>query len=195
MPRSIPLYRQIKQHLLDRIALGEWAVGTMIPAEEQLARDFGVSRMTAHKAIRDLVQQGCLTRQAGVGTFVTGAKAESSLIEVRNIAEEVRARGHGYSNEVLKAETVTATEGIAARLELRPGDQVFHTLILHCENDVPIQLEDRYVNPAAVPDYLSDDFSKRTPNEVLVAAAAISDVEHLGRGGPGRQCHGQTPGH
>lgn len=63
------------------------------PPEEQLARDFGVSRMTANKAIRDLVQKGYLTRQPGLGTFVTDRKAESSLVEVYNIADEVRFRG------------------------------------------------------------------------------------------------------
>ena len=73
MASTSPLYQQIQQHLLDKITSGEWPAHHQIPPEEQLARDFQVSRMTANKAIRDLVQKGYLTRQSGLGTFVTDA--------------------------------------------------------------------------------------------------------------------------
>ncbi|OBX36521.1 putative HTH-type transcriptional regulator YurK [Halomonas elongata] len=72
--------------------------------------------MTANKAIRDLVQKGYLTRQPGVGTFVTDRKAESSLIEVHNIAEEVRSRDHAYTSEVLRAEALEADDEISVYL-------------------------------------------------------------------------------
>ncbi|MCO7243531.1 MULTISPECIES: histidine utilization repressor [unclassified Halomonas] len=179
MASTPPLYQQIQQHLLEKITSGEWPAHHQIPPEEQLARDFQVSRMTANKAIRDLVQKGYLTRQPGLGTFVTDRKAESSLVEVYNIAEEVRSRGHRYGNEVLTCEAIDADDEVALRLGVRLGSRVFHTLILHLENDVPIQLERRFVNPRWVPDYLDTDFSRHTPNEVLVAACPITDVEHI----------------
>jgi len=179
MDSSPPLYLQIQQHLLEKIRNGDWPAHHQIPPEEQLARNFGVSRMTANKAIRDLVQQGYLTRQPGLGTFVTDRKAESSLVEVHNIAEEVRSRGHDYGNDVLCREAIEADDEVALRLGVRLGTRVFHTLIVHRENGVPIQLEDRYVNPRWVPDYLAADFSHRTPNEVLVAACPITDIEHV----------------
>ncbi|PMR77574.1 histidine utilization repressor [Billgrantia endophytica] len=179
MGSSPPLYLQIQQHLLEKINGGDWPAHHQIPPEEQLARNFGVSRMTANKAIRDLVQQGYLIRQPGLGTFVTDRKAESSLVEVHNIAEEVRSRGHGYSNDVLCSEAIEADDEVALRLGVRLGTRVFHTLIVHRENGVPIQLENRYVNPRWVPDYLDTDFTHHTPNEVLVAACPISDIEHV----------------
>lgn len=179
MASTPPLYQQIQQHLLDKIHSGEWQSNHQIPPEEQLARDFGVSRMTANKAIRDLVQKGYLTRQPGLGTFVTDRKAESSLVEVYNIAEEVRLRGHRHSSEVLIREVIEADDEVALRLGVRLGSRVFHTLIIHLENEVPIQLESRFVNPRWVPDYLETDFTRHTPNEVLVAACPITDVEHI----------------
>ncbi|MGY4878799.1 histidine utilization repressor [Vreelandella aquamarina] len=174
-----PLYQQIQQHLLNKIQGGEWLAHHQIPPEEQLARDFGVSRMTANKAIRDLVQQGYLTRQPGLGTFVTDRKAESSLVEVYNIADEVRLRGHHYSNRVLVCDAIDADDEVALRLGVRLGSRVFQTLLVHLEDDTPIQLENRYVNPRWVPDYLNSDFSLHTPNEILVAACPITDVEHI----------------
>ena len=135
--------------------------------------------MTANKAINNLVQQGYLVRQAGLGTFVTDRKAESSLHEVMNIAAEVRGRGHAYSNDVLRCEALAADDEVALRLGLRLGAQVFHSILVHREDGVPIQLEDRFVNPRWVPHYLDSDFSQQTPNEVLVASCPISDVEHV----------------
>jgi GntR family histidine utilization transcriptional repressor len=176
---TVPRYQAIKDYLLERMQNGVYPVHQQIPPEEQLARDFGVSRMTANKAIRDLVQEGYLIRQAGLGTFVTDRKAESSLHEVLNIASEVRARGHAYSNQVLRCEAIAADDEVALQLGVRLGSQVFHTLLVHRENDIPIQLEERFVNPRWVPEYLQTDFSLHTPNEVLVASCPISDVEHV----------------
>lgn len=174
-----PRYQQIKQYLLERIRSGEYPTHHQIPPEEQLARQFDVSRMTANKAIRDLVHEGYLTRQPGLGTFVTDLKAESSLLEIHNIAEEVRSRGHRYSNDILRCESIAADDEVALRLGVRLGTRVFHTLMIHREDEIPIQLENRFVNPRWVPDYLDNDFSRHTPNEVLVAACPISDMEHV----------------
>lgn len=179
MGSTLPRYLKIEHHLLEKIRSGEWAPSHQIPPEEQLARDFSVSRMTANRAIRDLVQQGYLTRQIGVGTFVTDPRAESSLVEVHNIATEVTSRGHAYASRVLRAEAIEAGDEVSMRLGVRLGARVFHTVIIHYEDSVAIQLEDRYVNPRRVPDYLSYDFESQTPHEVLVAACPISDVEHV----------------
>jgi GntR family transcriptional regulator, histidine utilization repressor len=176
---TTPRYKAIEEFLLARIHSGVYPVNHQIPPEEQLARDFAVSRMTANKAINNLVQQGYLLRQAGLGTFVTDRKAESSLHEVLNIASEVRGRGHVYSNDVIRCEAVAADDEVALRLGLRLGAEVFHSILVHRENGVPIQLEDRFVNPRWVPHYLDTDFARQTPNEVLVASCPISDVEHV----------------
>ncbi|MCY1532204.1 histidine utilization repressor [compost metagenome] len=96
-----------------------------------------------------------------------------------NIASEVRARGHEYSNDVIRCEAIEADDEVALRLGVRLGAEVFHTILVHRENGVPIQLEDRFVNPRWVPNYLKTDFSRQTPNEILVANCPISDVEHV----------------
>lgn len=179
MVSAPPRYQQIKDYLLEQIRSGTWPVHHQIPPEERLARDFAVSRMTANKAIRDLVQAGYLNRQAGLGTFVTDRRAESSLHEVLNIASEVRARGNTYGNEVIRCEAIDADDDVALHLGVRVGSRVFHTVLVHRENGRPIQLEERFVHPKWVPHYLDTDFSRHTPNEVLVAACPISDVEHV----------------
>lgn len=179
MTQSTPLYQQIKQHILERIQSGEYPLHQQIPPEQELAGHFGVSRMTAHKAIRDLVQEGYLMRRAGLGTFVTEPKAESPLADINNIADEVRLRGHEYGNRVLLLESIRADEEIALQMGMRLNARVFHSVMVHLENQVPIQVEERFVNPALAPDYLSCDFSRMTPNAYLVQHCPLSDLEHI----------------
>ncbi len=90
-----PLYLQIKHFILDNIESGRWPVGHRIATEMALTEQFNVSRMTVNKAIRDLVTEGKLQRRPRLGTFVCALeeKAESPLLDIRNIADEVVSRG------------------------------------------------------------------------------------------------------
>ncbi|ODN72400.1 HTH-type transcriptional regulator FrlR [Methylobrevis pamukkalensis] len=91
-----PLYQGLKREIRDRIARGDWAAGTRVPSENELVAEFGVSRMTANRALRELAAEGLVVRVKGAGSFVADAKGHSALVEVRNIADEIRARGHDH---------------------------------------------------------------------------------------------------
>lgn len=178
--RDLPLapYARIKRHIIEHIESGRWAVNEQVPSENQLAAQFDVSRMTARRAILELTQDGMLVRSQGVGTFVAERRPMLPVLEVRNIADEIAERGHRYSNRIITLEQDTATDGIAIALGIAPGNPVFHSVILHLDNDVPVQLEDRYVNPQTAPKYLEQDFSRETPNAYLSRVAPLSAVEH-----------------
>jgi GntR family histidine utilization transcriptional repressor len=178
LPHVAPFAR-IKRHVVARIESGEWGVASRVPSENQLAAEFGVSRMTARRALLELMHEGWLVRSQGLGTFVADRKPALSMLEVRNIAEEIAARGHRYSNKVLRLEEIAATEAIAMYLEVHSRSPVFHSIIVHIDNDVPVQLEDRFTNPAVAPDYLEQDFARETPNAYLSRHAPIEAVEHV----------------
>ncbi|PSV47677.1 histidine utilization repressor [Photobacterium indicum] len=173
-----PRYLQIKQYLNDKIQTRTWPPGFKIPTEIELSEQFSVSRMTANKAIRDLVGDGLLKRTPRLGTFVCHKKAESPLMEIRNIADEVRNRGHDYSSQVISQNSVEAKDDVALRIGVRNGTMIYFTQIVHYENGVPIQLEERWVNPDFAPQYLDQDFTAQTPNEYLVQTCPLSDIEH-----------------
>lgn len=173
-----PHYLRIRDFILDGIRNRTFAPGARIPPEVELARQFGVSRMTVNKAIRDLAEAGVLLRFAGDGTYVAERKAESPLLDVNNIAEEIASRGHAYHAEVHFVQQEAASEEVALRLGLPVAAPVFHSLIVHFEDDTPIQLEDRYLNPQWAPDYLAQNFSRETPNAYLMRTCPLSDVEH-----------------
>jgi GntR family histidine utilization transcriptional repressor len=175
----LPLYQKVKDFVVEQIRVGALAPGHRLPSEQELVRTLGVSRMTAHRALRELFAQGVLIRIPGVGTFVAAPKAEGDFLDVRNIATEIRERGGRYSCKLHQLAKVKASATVADALNLPPGAAIFRSVIVHFENEIPIQLEDRYVNPAIVPDYLSVDFSTTTPNEYLSRIATISNVEQV----------------
>ncbi|WP_163835158.1 histidine utilization repressor [Spartinivicinus ruber] len=174
-----PRYQQIKDFIYQNIRDRHYKPHDRIPTEHELSDKFQVSRMTANKAIRDLVKEGLLVRYPGQGTFVTDLKVESPLLEIKNIADEIRSRGHIYSSEVVKLEAVPATEQTALKLGVVEGETIFYSLIVHLENDLPLQVEERYVNSTAVPDYLEQDFTEITPNEYLTKHCPLSEAEHV----------------
>jgi len=71
-----------------------------------------------------------------------------------------------------------ASSQVAEALALEPGVDVLHSTIVHYENDKPVQLEERYVNPNLVPDYLKQDFSKVTPHEYLCVVTPLTEASH-----------------
>ena len=179
---TTPLYEQVKDHVLGRIRSGEWGPGARVLSEHQLVRALSVSRMTANRAIRELVQAGVLSRVAGRGTFVADLRAAGHPLQIRSIAAEIRARGHSHRAAVISAERVIPPVEVRARLALKArARHVFHTVIVHYDRDTPLQLEDRYVSPAAAPGYLSVDFASVTAHEYLMEVAPLERVEHVVR--------------
>lgn len=179
MPTS-PLYQQIKQHIIHQIESGQWQVGERISTELELTEQFSVSRMTVNKAIRDLVSEGRLQRRPRLGTFVCAVpeKAESPLLDIRNIAKEIASRGQRYHNKVRAHQSLIADETLATQLGVMLATPLFYSEILHYANDQPLQLEIRWVNPRYAPDYLKQDFTHITPNQYLSEACPLSAIEH-----------------
>ncbi len=168
--KPVPAYEQIKDYVRRKIDDGVWKLGELIPSEHEMVKQFGVSRMTVNRALRELTADQVLTRVQGAGTFVTAQKYQSTLIEIKSIADEIKGRGDRHTSDVLIMERTTEAAALAA-LELGAKDFAFHSRIVHFENGVPIQLEDRYVNPKLYPHYLEQDFSDLTPNEYMTREA------------------------
>ena len=175
---STPIFQRIKDYLVGEIASGRWKEGDLVPSEQALVRQFGVSRMTVNRAVRELTAEGALVRRQGSGTYVAPQKYQATLVEIRNIADEIRARGRVHRSQLLLLQAETGSEELALEFDLAPGSQLFHSIIVHFENEAPIQVEDRWVNPACAPQYLEQDFSLITPNEHLVAAAPLQGATY-----------------
>ncbi len=139
--------------------------------------------MTANRAVRELMAEGLVSRTAGSGSFVAERRLELSLLRVPDIIEEIRLAGGRYSARVVARDRVAATAELAQAFERpfeRPaGPDLLHTLIVHESDGRPIQLEERYVDPAFAPEYLSQDFGERSPNAYLTTIGRPEQVEQI----------------
>ena len=171
-------YARVKQHLKEQLARGRWPPGTLMPSEAELVAQFGISRMTVNRALRELQGEGLVERVQGVGTFAAQLHRVSSTLTIRDLHSEIVARGHRHHAEVHLARQEPAGAALAARLGLAENAPVFHTLIVHHENGVPLQCEDRYVNPACAPGYLGVDFTQTTPTHYLLEVAPLWEAQY-----------------
>jgi GntR family histidine utilization transcriptional repressor len=171
-PAGAP-YQRVKHHLMAGLASGEWPPGALMPSESELVARFGVSRMTVNRAIRELQAEGLVQRTQGVGTFAAPLHKVSSTLTIRDLHEEIAARGGRHSAAVKLQRAEAAPAALAAQLGLREGEPVFHTVIVHAENGVPLQCEDRYVNPVCAPGYLGVDFTRSTPTNYLFEVTSL----------------------
>jgi len=177
--KPLPLYGRIKTHLLTRIQSGEWQDGAKIPSEHELMATIGASRMTIHRALRELQQEGFLRRVQGLGTFIQPQPHRAALLEITDIAADIAARGHQHSATVITLEAIRADVPTAAHFSLRPGAKIFHSLIIHHENQIPLQLEERFVAPLFAPHYLTQDFSTQTTAAYLQSLEPPAQIEHV----------------
>jgi GntR family histidine utilization transcriptional repressor len=173
-----PQYLRLKRFIVEGIASGQWKAHQRVPSEGELARRFGVSRMTANRALRELASEGSITRIQGVGSFAAGPKAEATMVEVRDIRGEIQARGEIHLSRVMVLEAIAAPAALAEQFGLAPGALVFHSRIVHSGDDIPLQLEDRFVNPRVAEHYLSLDLTAITPHEYLMKVAPLERAEH-----------------
>jgi len=171
-PAGAP-YARVKQHLKQGLASGRWPPGALMPSEAELVASFGVSRMTVNRALRELQTEGLVLRTQGVGTFAAPLHPVSSTLTIHDLHDEIVARGHHHQARVQLQQQEPAVAALAAQLGVAEGAAVFHTLIVHLDNGVPLQCEDRYVNPAAAPGYLQADFVQVTPTQYLFQHTAL----------------------
>ena len=176
-----PRYQQVKDLIIGRISRGELKPSDRVPSENELVQAMRVSRMTANRALRELTDEGYVDRIAGRGTFVADLRAGSDVLEVRNIADEIARRGHVHEATVLRQSRQHARGEVAKALHIEQGTDVFHLLLVHYENALPIQVEDRHVVADFAPDCLEQDFTQETPSAYLTAISPLQEAEQVVR--------------
>ena len=176
-----PRYQQLKDLIIGRISSGDLRPDDRVPSENELVESMQVSRMTANRALRELTDEGYVERIAGRGTFVADFRARSHVLDVQNIADEVGRRGHEHRCEMIKKSKSVASDKIATALQIQRGAEIFHIILVHFENDLPIQIEDRFIVADFAPDCLAQDFAAVTPSAYLTAISPLQEAEQVVR--------------
>lgn len=173
-----PLYERIKSHVLGSIEQGHFRPGDKLPSENELAAELGASRLTVHRALRELSASGVVQRVHGVGSFVAQPKAAATFIKIHNIADEIRQRGQALDIRVHELARIRASAALASEMEVAAREPLFHSLIVYCADGSPVQIEDRHVLPSFAPDFLKQDFTKGSTTDYLQSITPPTQAEH-----------------
>ena len=130
-----------------------------------------------NRALREVTELGFLDRKRKAGTRVRMAPIRQARFEMPIVRVEIEKTGASYRYVLVSREILAAPEWLRARMNLKLGSKVVHLVCLHSANGEAFQLEDRWINAAALPQALQQDFTVIGPNEWLIATVPFSEVE------------------
>ena len=190
--KTIPAYQRIKNAILDNIHSGKWQAGNAISTEMALAEEFGVSRMTVNRALKELSEERVLERRQGSGTFVAQQQFNHTFVEVRNIAQDLKSANRDYQAKVVSKRGITAAmlndelrrkfglEKVVETSESKEGKSIdsevavlYEVKIIHFADSQPIQFEERWVDALKVPEFIEQDFSMVNTSDYLIAKSPL----------------------
>ncbi|MFC2968201.1 GntR family transcriptional regulator [Acidimangrovimonas pyrenivorans] len=167
-------WEEIRAEVLRRIDRRDWAPGAIIPTEAELAAEFGCARATVNRALRELAAQGVLERRRKAGTRVATLPVRKATLDIPVTRLEVEGRGQHYDFRLLEASETVPPVPVSSRLGLAPDATLWHLRTLHFADGQPFLYEDRWLNPAVLPDGLPEDMAEVSINEWLVKTVAYT---------------------
>lgn len=163
--RAKPIYVEVQDYLLDLINGPDYGPGDRIPSERTLAETLGINRMTVRKAIDKLVDRNVLERNGTSGTRLPLVQV-TRPIEVRSslgITRIIRNAGGHPGTKLLHFGEEAASESIARRLDIAPGDSLAMFRRLRTVNDEPFCIETSYLPATRVPGLVAEDLVAGQP--------------------------------
>jgi GntR family transcriptional regulator len=158
--KRIPLYYQLENFLRERIMSGAFGPGARLPTENELIRQYGVSRITVRQALSALAKEGLIERRQGKGTFATERKATwrafENRVDLTGSLDELLAAGEGATFNVLEVNRVEADTQEADLLAVEPGEIVYRIKRVNLRDDKPYGVTVNFL-PAAVGDRLTNE--------------------------------------
>jgi GntR family transcriptional regulator, histidine utilization repressor len=165
----------IERHILQ----GDWPPGHRIPFEQDLATDYGCSRMTVNKVLSALAAAGLIVRRRRAGSFVAVPRVERALMAIGDFAEEARRLGVQYRHEILYRDTTTLEGEQALAAGLAGGSEVLRIGCRHHLGDAVIACEQRIISLSAVPRAREETFETVPPGTWLLQSVPWTQAEHV----------------
>jgi GntR family transcriptional regulator len=163
----IPLYHQLKTLLLEQISAGRIKPGDRLPAEDELAATYSVSKATVRQALNELSVAGVLRREQGRGTFVAEPKLAQGPRELTSFTDEMRGRGFHPMSQLLKQDIIKAEAEVAEKLRLEEGSPVLRLKRLRLADGEPMGIQTAHLSLALAPQLAEEDFTGASLYEVL----------------------------
>lgn len=193
---SAPLYKQLAQHLAQLVRDGRFKAPEALPSERWLSETLAVSRVTARKAIDQLVGQGLIVRRHGSGNYIA-PQLEQPLSRLTSFSEELRQRGFVPSSRWLKRACTAATPDEQLSLGLSPGARVARLERLRLADGTVMAYEVSVLPAPLLPDPTSVEGSLYERLEALgqTPARALQHLRAMNAEARHAELLGVPPGH
>jgi len=145
--RFIPLYYQLENILRSKIEGGEVLPNQKLPTEQELSKEYKISRATVRQALAALVSEGLLYRKQGKGTFVTEKAAQARSVKLTGFTEDLFSEGHQAEVKILDVRQVQAPERVTTVLRIPAGEEVVRIKRLRSVDGTPFSYVINYVLP------------------------------------------------
>ena len=130
---------------------GSYAPGDKLPAEPELAAAYGVSRITLREAVRGLAEEGYLSRQHGIGTYVTKKpRLRNNLDANFGVTQLIRSMGLTPGNQDVRISEEAATDVVARALAVEPGQPVARLERVRTADGNPIVYSEEFIPMASL---------------------------------------------
>lgn len=165
--RVLPLFGRVKASVLEAVENGELRPGDRIPSQRELCKRFGISLMTARRAINELIGEGVIYALPGKGLFVAARKQPAESGPLVGFSEDMQRRGMRPSSRLLESGLVAATPFLARMLGVEPESELVYIRRLRLANDHPIALQAGYVVHRYCPGLLAHNLETASLFSVL----------------------------
>lgn len=152
-----PLYQQLTEILRKKIEGKEWGPNEVIPSENVLSGEYGVSRMTARAVVSQFVREGLLYRVPGKGTFVAEPKITTANLTYMGIREQLERLGYQTTTKVLDVDIVPCPIRIQSVLNLDADSAVYAVRRLRSLKDSPLSIHISYIPATLCPNLENQD--------------------------------------
>ena len=163
-PSPLPLYQQVKRHLVQRVLAGEWKPGLSLPSEQKLAQEYKLSQGTVRKAIEEMAQEGLVSRRAGRGTFVTSHSGNYEPFRFHRLFDNEGRRIATDAVSFVRVEDKRIHARAAAGLELDHSSPGTECLRLRHLEDEPVLVEQIVLSARLTPNIAPTLERERPPS-------------------------------
>ena len=169
-----PLYQELARWLEQKVRSGEYAKGSRIPGDKQLAAELGISVITVRAAMRALRDQHLIERYPGKGTYVL----ESS--DVRAVwglgsTEDLLAMGFQTSLKLLGKGYMRPPDSVAVKFGQPANKKVYWCQTLRISNGEPLEFTDVFL-PPAIGDVIAKIDLRAALDKKRLVSAVVQDV-------------------
>ena len=145
---SKPLYRQLKELILQQIHTGIWPEGAHLPTEFEMKKEYGLSRATIRQALDELEKDGIIERKRRAGTIVSPQRVRPELIKLTSFSEDIRSRGLVPESKTLSTDLLLPPIKVQTAFGIEPNEKVWRVLRLRSSSSEPYGMEGMYLQPA-----------------------------------------------